>query len=109
MGADNSTFAGCAWSEARQHGLWTIQHGKLETGKEVSLFTPAKGDKKSENLLRKLTKVCGLATACFRNVPSLTLCLIWFVLTGCQSKQPQSKTALVKNSPTFRQNGPKPI
>ncbi|XP_052790059.1 protein-associating with the carboxyl-terminal domain of ezrin-like isoform X2 [Mya arenaria] len=56
MGAESSTFISSEWSEAEKNGLWWIQHGKTDSGDEVSMFTPVKNDKKSENLLRKLTK-----------------------------------------------------
>ncbi|WAR30590.1 PACE1-like protein [Mya arenaria] len=40
MGAESSTFISSEWSEAEKNGLWWIQHGKTDSGDEVSMFTP---------------------------------------------------------------------
>lgn len=61
MGAENSVFDSCEWTESLQDGAWYIRHGVSEDGVEISVFTCAQKDKQHENMLRKLTKVINIS------------------------------------------------
>ncbi|XP_045201253.2 protein-associating with the carboxyl-terminal domain of ezrin-like isoform X2 [Mercenaria mercenaria] len=56
MGAESSILEGCEWEETSTDGLWSLTHGHLADGTEISRFAVAKNDRNHQNILRNLIK-----------------------------------------------------